>query len=245
MAERFRLIYLKSPVTEEYPSEEPHPKESKLNQDIETPKISKNIEELYSFQIILNQAKADLKHPDPNVKILAIKFLEKSQPFVSIPLLEEILNDQNPGVRAHALNALIKFKPPKIQQFLKKYLRDNAPEVRLTALRGIFHVFEEIDLNLFMQLLDDESPIVRQKLATLLGWTQIKGILPILAELSKDKDPNVRKAALFSLLTQYPEESEERILNALNDPDTEIRSWAKAMIEKIIKTPIKRERNKY
>lgn len=240
MAERFRLIYLKSPVLEESSFEEPLHQEPKVNQHFETQKISKYPKELYSFEVTLNQAKKDLKHSDPNVRILAIKFLEKSKPSIGIPLIEEILNDQDSTVKAHALNTLIKFNAPKIQQILKKYLRDNAPEVRLTALRGIFQLFDNIDLNLLMQLLDDESSMVRQKLATLLGWTQIKGSFPVLVELSKDKDPNVRKAALFSLLTQYPEESQEKIINAMNDSDPEIRIWAKEMIEKIIKTPIKR-----
>lgn len=245
MAERFRLIYLKSPVSEENASEKSFPSESKLSQDDKTPKISKYSEDLYSFEVVLDQAKTDLKNPDPKVRILAIKFLEKSKSPISIPLIEDILNDQNPSVRAHALNALIRLSVPKIHQLLKKFLRDNSPEVRLVALRGIFQVLEDIDLNLLIQLLDDESSIVRQKLATLLGWAQVKGTLPILVELSKDKDPNVRKAALFSLLTQYPEESEEKILSAINDPDPQIRILAKEMMEKIIKTPIQKGKDTF
>jgi HEAT repeat protein len=76
-----------------------------------------------------------------------------------------------------------------------------------------------------------------------LGWTQREGGLPILAELSKDPDAKVRKAALFSLLSLYPEESEDRLLKAMTDPDPDLRRWAKRTLEKMAVAPIIRRRN--
>lgn len=239
MSERFRLIYLKSPKTEESSSDDFSP-ESKKVKDLESSETPKTSQSLFSFEIIINQAKKDLKHPDPNVRILAIKFLKKCEPTISIPLIENVLNDPNPDVRNHCLKALVELKDPNLINKLKKCLRDEDPMVRVTALRGIFQIYENIDINILMQILDDESPFVRQKIATLLGWNHIKGILPILVELSKDKDPKVRKSALFSLIAQYPEECEERILKAIYDPDPELKGWAKEMIEKLIAKPIKK-----
>jgi len=91
--------------------------------------------------------------------------------------------------------------------------------VRIAALRGMFQYKEKIDLNVLLQFLSDESSWVRRKVATLLGWIQMEGALPILMELSRDQDPMVRKAALFSLATLYPDESETCLMEAMTDPD--------------------------
>ena len=151
---------------------------------------------------------------------MAIQYLEKGAPSAAIPLLQETLSDQDPDVRAQAILALIKLKDPDLNRLLKKYLKDSSPKVKIAALRGIFQSREGVDLNILLQLLSDESPWVRRKMATLLGWTQMEGVLPILAELSKDPDAKVRKAALFSLITLYPEESEDRLMKAMADPES-------------------------
>jgi len=83
-----------------------------------------------------------------------------------------------------------------------------------------------------MQLLSDNSHWVRRKLATLLGWHQMEGSLPILMEMSKDEHPMVRKAALFSLVTLYPEEGERRLMEAMTDLAPDIRKWARDHLER-------------
>jgi HEAT repeat protein len=67
----------------------------------------------------------------------------------------------------------------------------------------------------------------------------MEGVLPILAELSKDEDPQVRKAALSSLHSLYPEESEDRMLEAMTDRDPHLRKWAKEVLEKIVASPLR------
>ena len=89
-------------------------------------------------------------------------------------------------------------------------------------------------MNILLQLLSDESPLVRRKMATLLGWTRVEGALPILVEMLNDQDTKVKKAALFSLITLYPEESESRLLGAMADRDPGLRRWAKIALEKRI-----------
>ncbi len=201
----------------------------------------KSTAESQATREILKQATLDLKHPDPKVRILAVRYyLEKSHLSITMPLLQEILSDPDSGVRAEALSTLITFGSPIVSPFLKKYLRDPDPAVRMVALRGMFRFKERMDLNLLMQFLSDESPWVRRKVATLLGWNQVEGVLPILMELSKDVDPRVRKSAIFSLLIHYPEEGEERLLEAMTDPDPDIRKWAKAELNRMLERPKKR-----
>jgi HEAT repeat protein len=207
-----------------------------------TPSPGDHFPEALSSEAILKQAKADLRHPDPQVRILALRYyLEKSYPSIPLSLLQEILSDRDPDVRAQALRSLIKFRSPIVSPLLKKYLKDGDAKVRIAALRGMFQFQEKIDLNIFLQFLSDESTWVRRKVATLLGWAQIEGALPILKELSRDVHSMVRKAALFSLATLYPDESENLFVEAMTDADPEIRTWAKTTLEKILTRPYKGE----
>ena len=237
--DRFRLIYLKSAGLEG--SEKPAFNEPAFPEDLRqrvTSSPSYPISGTLSSQTQLEQAKADLKHPDPQLRKLAIDYLEKVDPSVAAPLLQETLSDRNPDVRARAILALVKLKDPGITLLLRKYLKDSSPKVKIAALRGIFQFREGVDLNILLQLMSDGSPWVRRKMATLLGWTPIEGVLPILVELSKDPEAKVRKAALFSLIALYPEESEEQLIKAMADPDSHLRKWAKRALEKRIENPI-------
>jgi HEAT repeat protein len=123
---------------------------------------------------------------------------------------------------------------------LKKYLKDNDHRVRIAALRGMFQYQEKIDLNMLLQFLSDDSMWVRRKVATLLGWTPMEGALPILMEMSRDPDSMVRKAALFSLTSLYPDESQNRLMEGMADPDMGLRKWAKMTLERIAARPLKK-----
>jgi HEAT repeat protein len=234
--DRFRLIYLKSAGSEKQVFNEPVlPEDSRQRGTFPS---SHPVAGTFSFQTQFEQAKADLKHPDPQLRKLAIDYLEKVDSSAATPLLQETLSDRNPDVKARAILALVKLRDPNISALLKKYLKDSSPNVRIAALRGIFQTREGVDLNILLQLMSDESPLVRRKMATLLGWTPMEGVLPVLVELSKDSVVKVRKAALFSLIALYPEESEERLMKAMGDPDPNLRKWAKRALEKRIENPI-------
>jgi HEAT repeat protein len=243
VGDRFRLIYLKSTDLERSKADEPpsfYASEEIPGDD--SPFTESMTAGTFSTQAILKQARADLEHPDPKARILAIRYLGDSDPSITLPLLQEILFDKDPEVRIEALSCLIKIKNSNILPQLKKSLRDKDPRVRLLAVRGMFRMGEKIDLNILLQFLSDESPWVRRRLATLLGWGQHEGVLPIVMELCKDRDAGVRKAALFSLTTLYPEECENRLVEAMTDSDPDIRKWARGTLEKIAATPRKENR---
>lgn len=243
MGDRFRLIYLKSTDLEKSAFDEsPFSHDAEKISNMVPPSTESKIPETFSSQTLLKQAKADLRHSDPKVKMLAIQYLEKSDPSVALPLLQEILSDRDPEVRAKVLSSLIGFRNPSVRLLFKKYLKDNDPKVRITALRGIFQFREKIDLNILLQFLNDESSWVRRKVATLLGWTQMEGVLPILMEMSKDQDARVRKAALFSMFTLYPEEGEDRLVEAMTDSAPDLRKWAGDMLDKVMARPLKERR---
>ena len=242
MADRFRLNYLKSTGLERSDFGESFSfHHNRIMTRPSSPLPGYNVPGTLSSEAILKQAKADLKHPDPKVRILAIRYyFEKSYPSIPMALLQEILSDRAPEVRAEAIHSLIKFRSPIVSPLLRKHLKDSDPRVRMMALRGMFQYQEKMDLNVLLQFLSDESTWVRRKVATLLGWTQIEGTLPILMELSRDQDAVVRRAALFSLTTLYPDESENRLMEAMGDLDPGLRKWAKMTLEKIVTRPLKR-----
>ncbi len=241
MAERFRLIYLKSAGAEKPQGDELPPisdSESSSSTALEARALLSS--DTFSAQAMLQQAKADLKHVDAQVRRMAVRYLEKVDPAVSLPLLQEMVTDRDPEVRARALHSLVTLGDPLAGSWLRKGLKDRDSHVRIAALRGLFNTEEKVDLNLFLQFLSDESPWVRRKLATLLGWSHQEGVLPILAELTRDSEAQVRKAALFSLWSLYPEESEERLLEAMNDPDPDLRRWAMNTLETVARAPLGR-----
>lgn len=240
MTDRFRLIHLKSnePLDGHWVSRSPSTDLSK-SQECSSSSANQPAKESRSVRERLKQAKADLKHPDPKVRVLAVRYyLEKSHLSITLPLLQEILSDPDGEVRAEALSTLIMFDNPTITPFLKKHLKDPDPTVRMVALKGMFRFKEKMDIHLLMQFLNDESPWLRRKLAILLGWNPVEGAFPILIEMSKDKDPRVRKAAISSLLILYPEEGEERLLGAMTDSDPEIRHWAREELDRMLERPL-------
>ena len=241
MADRFRLTYLKSTASERSDFDESFsPRDAEKTITPVSPFPEYAIPGTSSSEAILKQAKADLKHPDAQVRLCAIKYyLEKSFPAIPMSLLQEILSDEDPEIRVQVLHSLIKFRNPIICSLLKKHLRDSDPYVRIAALRGIFQQQEKIELNILVQLLSDQSSWVRRKVATLIGWTQIEGSLPILMELSRDQDSMVRRAALFSLATLYPDESESRFMEAMTDSDPVVRKCARVILERIADRPLR------
>lgn len=235
MAENFRLLYLKSQDSENSPDKE-IPSSFDSSEDTSS--------EPYSRQEILKQAIDDLRHPDPKVRAFAVQYyIEKSNLSITLPLLQEILEDEDPGVRAQALSSLIKLGNPIISPFLKKHLKDSDEKVRRIALKGIFQTQEKIDIHLLKPLLNDDSPWVRRKMATLLGWREVEGGQMILSELIKDKDAMVRKAALSSLLILYPEEGEAQMWKAISDPSHEVRGWVKAQLNRMLQKSTSKRAN--
>ncbi len=73
--DRFRLAYLKSTGLERSDFDESFPSRDAEKVLIPaSPPPEYNVPETCSSETILKQAKADLKHPDPQVRLWAIKY---------------------------------------------------------------------------------------------------------------------------------------------------------------------------
>jgi len=244
VGDRFRLIYLKSTDLEKSKTDEPpsfYASEEIPGDDSRS--TESMIVGTFSTQAILKQAHADLEHPDPKARILAIRYLEQSDPSIILPSSSESLIWQ--GIQRLESRRLPPWSNWKIQiscPYSKSLLGIRTREWGFLPYGACSRMGEKIDLNIFLQFLSDESPWVRRRLATLLGWGQHEGVFPIVMELCKDADAGVRKAALFSLTTLYPEECENRLVEAMTDPDPDIRKWARGTLERIAAMPRKGNR---
>lgn len=230
MTERFRLAFLRSTTTDR-----PSLDESSLPPGAQSSDRDLSGYGSFSSQVTLKQAKLDLTHPDPKIRMMAIRCLEKTEFGIALPLLQDALADRNPEVRVQGFRSLITFSEPSVFDLIRKYSTDGDPRIRLAVLRGLFKQKKRIDWNLLHSFLSDESPWVRRKLATLLGWVPLDGTFPILTRLSKDPHPKVRQAALLSLTALYSGESQDRLLEAMNDPDGDLRKWAKDVLERAVR----------
>jgi len=234
--DRFRLIYLKSTgLDDPAPSEDSFSREPQPMEKESSP--HRPVSQDFSSRAYIDQAKADLKHPEAKMRILAIQFLERVESADALPLVQDALIDTDPEVRAQAAFSLMKLGSPDMASLVRKHLEDSSPQVKLAVLRGIFRSNEGLNLDTLHRLLNDESPWVRRKMATLLGWDRREGALPILEELARDPVAQVRKAALHSLVTLFPEDSEDRLLKATEDKDPDLRRWARKTLERIAESP--------
>jgi hypothetical protein len=95
VADGFRLIYLKSTDSEKASLEEPPSlRQGERNLNPAAPPLDE-FRDVYSSRTILNQAKEDLNHPDPKVRVVAIQYVGRIDSSLGIPLLQEKLSDQD------------------------------------------------------------------------------------------------------------------------------------------------------
>jgi HEAT repeat protein len=230
------LIYLKSTELEKSVFDEPlSPSGITPVSAVPAPCGDVKSSESFSGQAGLKQAKEDLGHPDPRMRMMAARFLERADAAIAVPLLKETLSDRDPRIRTEGLRILAAHtENPALHALFQACLKDEDFRVRIAALRAIFKSRMRLDLPGLLALSGDASALVRRKLATLLGWTRDEGTLEILSVLSKDPDPKVKQAALASLLALDPYSCENRLMQAMEDPDPQVRRWAKDALEKRI-----------
>ncbi len=236
------MIYLKSTELEKSTFEEPLSSSGK--ELFPTPPSSGPAADnsgSFSRQATLKQAMDDLRHSDPKIRIMAARFLQKVDPRVAVPLLKEALSDRDPRVRMEGLSTLAGQRDDvSLVPMFQACLKDEDSRVRIAGLRAIFKNRKPLDLSVLVPLSGDPSPLVRRKLATLLGWTTDEGAVPMLAALSKDPDPKVRQAVLVSLSALDRRSCEDRLMKAMADPDPELRRWARERLGKRISKSVTR-----
>ncbi len=127
-------------------------------------------------------------------------------------ILERLLEDKDPGVQAHVAVVLIHLcETDRAQSLLEKMLKDKDSNKRRIALHSFGHIAEgtrepiNVDVDLILNAFEDESSTVRSEAARVACYLQSDLISTPLANLLRDEDTGVRRAASESLKQLWPQ----------------------------------------
>jgi HEAT repeat protein len=110
---------------------------------------------------------------------------------------------------------------------LSAQLKSSDVEERRSAVMILSHLDGDSATSVLVSALNDKSPAVRALVLAGLGERSDNTIVPlVVARLSSDKDPFVRKAAAYALGRFRGQERTAALIAALNDKDQEVRGAA-------------------
>jgi HEAT repeat protein len=179
-----------------------------------------------SVRLVVERMARNLTDADADVRrTAAVRLGELDLPAAS-GLLIPLVADPTEKVSIAALNALVRLGSPSSTELFKKHLTNSNLHIRLAAIRGLAKVGGDgLDHHL-IEALEDEEPIIRKNVATLLGWRESQdAVRPLLSTL-RDEDPNVRAAAATALGALRTDRAVLSLIRTLLDPSPEVRKAA-------------------
>jgi len=118
--------------------------------------------------------------------------------------------------RTLALRALGRGQAEEVLALAEKWIRDPEPKIRGAAAALLADYPQRANTKLLKQLTKDPEPAARKGAAQAIGFGQFAHLIPDLAPLVDDADPQVAQAAALSLLSFSLEESREALTAHLN-----------------------------
>lgn len=184
-------------------------------------------------RLSLRQAFSDLLDPDPKVRYLSLRFLRKTCDESILPHVADAAMDEDKKVRSLAIRIISQFKEKSLVPLLRKALEDSDEDVVMAALRGLYQM-EEIDSSELEKFLRSNSPLVRRRAATYLGWGQAYNTMSLISELLHDEDRGVRKVALWLVANSSEDKAIPHLIGALEDPEEVVRDMALSHLRRIV-----------
>lgn len=140
------------------------------------------------------------KDPDPNIRVIAAMAASKSRDIRAIDLISPLTADKIRQVRLAAVLSLGYLDNEKAYGILSRVLeQDDVAAVRGSAIMSLARLGTEESIRLVINLLTDNSPVIRKTAAKELGKIRDKKVIEPLIEAIKDPDAEVSQAALSSL----------------------------------------------
>ncbi len=151
-----------------------------------------------------DEAKADLKSDDWEVRVAAVRTLEKLDTASSVSLIASALEDQDESVRAAAVHALGNIEKQPTTYWLIVALHDADWHVRETAVLALGK--QKVPREVFMTALHDTDESVREAATLALQW-----------HAAEDRS----SASYGKLWEQKPMQSEKHDTISLNGKDSQ------------------------
>lgn len=169
-----------------------------------------------------------LKAGENSIRHAAAEALGKIADPAGVPALVHALSDKNGWVKNAARDSL-KSMGDKITEPVLNMMDEIPDESKHTIINILGELANESLKPLFETFLDDGEPQIREAAVTAAGKLDLPSMGANLLKALKDKDADVRKAAVLALGNSsfFLDESEkypDYILPLINDPDWKVRS---------------------
>ncbi|MGA2714578.1 MAG: HEAT repeat domain-containing protein [Bryobacteraceae bacterium] len=136
--------------------------------------------------------------PDPQIAAKATLFIGRR--LQNAEWASRQLNRSDPGARASAVEAIWGLNSPSAQALLEDCVRDESNRVAANALVGLHMLGKPGIVEQVTEMVTASVPTFRSTAAWTMGQIGDAAFVPPLTELLRDEHPEVRSAALRSLL---------------------------------------------
>lgn len=151
-------------------------------------------------------------------------------------LATAVRQDPSPLVREAAVKGLERMNSQGPNLDLSFAMTDDTEAVRLAAVRAAPHVNVFTDVESIVDLVGDESPLVRRAVADSLGTMRVKDAvagLSLLASEREEDDAAVRKAAVWALAQIRDPAARPVVEAATHDSDRFVRDAATTALRRM------------
>lgn len=166
-----------------------------------------------------------LRHPDPQVRQVAIWFLRASPAPRAVPQLEAALSDPVSEIRGAAIQALVATDSARVPVLLP-LLDDSVAGVRASALRALATLGAGEILPRSAEFLRDSSVWIRVSTIESLGVLGAEAAVPLLMRQLADTSAWVRRATVTALVAIGSPAARGALQVAAADDDWEVRVYA-------------------
>ena len=155
----------------------------------------------------LPQLQRLLGHPDTLVRASAAGAVAKIDPALGLPILAELLEEDDRRVRSHVVERLCSIRSPEVVKILSQ------------ALLSLYSNTDRARIDPS----DDWTRDLRRELTSVLGLWEDPYALASLMRAARDGDPRVRRNAIGALANIRNDKALPVLLGGLDDPDASVR----------------------
>jgi len=167
------------------------------------------------------------------VRGLAAEALEDRPSARAVPALIAALGDPSADVRGRSVRALAKLRAVEAAQPIARLLGDPERRLRVLAVRTLAEMGEAQGADTAIACATAPEPWFREDCVDLLGILRVERALPVVVARLDDERPEVRQAAVVSLLRIGTPAARAALERARRDADWEVRVYASEALRRL------------